>query len=316
MKKLSFLIVLGSILISRPAQSAAFDQIIAFGDSLSDNGNFYSLSGDTIPPSPPYYQGRFSNGPVWVEDMAASLNITLNDLAVGGAYTDNNNVAPGAPGLQTEVAFYTAHNPTADPNALYTFGAGGNDLLFENNVNPSQVATNVITAVSTLIGLGAKNILVGNLADLGTLPWSAEHGDAYAKYETLLTQAFNTSLSIDLSKLAQANPDVKLNLLDVYTMSNNTLNFYQNSGGALNPNNCITNAPSYNYSTISLVNGCSAASSNNYFFWDDVHPTAPVHAIIAQNAINQLGVPEPSNIVGSIAIVGLGIGLKKIVAKK
>ena len=41
----------------------AFEQIVVFGDSLSDNGNQYKNTGQ--PPSPPYYNGRFSNGPTW-----------------------------------------------------------------------------------------------------------------------------------------------------------------------------------------------------------------------------------------------------------
>ncbi len=101
MKKISLLVALASIIVSRSAQSATFDSIVAFGDSLSDKGNLYSLTGDTIPPSPPYYQGRFSNGPVWVEDVAKYLGIPLADYALGGANTDNTNIiSPSLSGLQ------------------------------------------------------------------------------------------------------------------------------------------------------------------------------------------------------------------------
>ncbi|NEP43369.1 MAG: hypothetical protein F6K35_30750, partial [Okeania sp. SIO2H7] len=40
-----------------------FSDIYLFGDSFVDIGNAFSLSGGTIPPSPPYFEGRFSNGP-------------------------------------------------------------------------------------------------------------------------------------------------------------------------------------------------------------------------------------------------------------
>jgi hypothetical protein len=38
-----------------------------------------------LPPSPPYYKGRWSNGPVWAELAAPQLGLPLQDLAVGGA---------------------------------------------------------------------------------------------------------------------------------------------------------------------------------------------------------------------------------------
>ena len=40
--------------------------LIAFGDSLSDMGNA-KASVLNVPDVPPYWQGRFSNGPVWLE---------------------------------------------------------------------------------------------------------------------------------------------------------------------------------------------------------------------------------------------------------
>ena len=46
--------------------AAAFDAIVSFGDSLTDTGN---------EPSEPYlhYQGRWSNGALWVEQLSVTL---------------------------------------------------------------------------------------------------------------------------------------------------------------------------------------------------------------------------------------------------
>jgi len=53
-----------------------YSQIISFGDSLTDVGNDYFLSGNTQPPSSlGYDNGRASNGPLWVEDLATKLGI-------------------------------------------------------------------------------------------------------------------------------------------------------------------------------------------------------------------------------------------------
>ena len=53
---------------------AWFDQIIVFGDSVTDSGNVWELTDRKEPASPPYFEGRFSNGPVWVEYLADHLD--------------------------------------------------------------------------------------------------------------------------------------------------------------------------------------------------------------------------------------------------
>ena len=60
--------------LSPAAQASNIDPIYAFGDSLSDVGNIYAASGGVIP-GPPYVNGQFSNGPVWVQDLASSLGL-------------------------------------------------------------------------------------------------------------------------------------------------------------------------------------------------------------------------------------------------
>src|SRR5579872_6310142 len=55
-----------------PAFGSQITQIVAFGDSLSDTGNDLIAFGS---PQPPYYQGRFSNGPNWIDDLAAKLGV-------------------------------------------------------------------------------------------------------------------------------------------------------------------------------------------------------------------------------------------------
>ena len=69
----------------------AYTALFAFGDSLSDAGNDWIVDGNTDPVSP-YYQGHFSNGLTWVEDLSNMLRLpTLkpslaggNDFAFGG----------------------------------------------------------------------------------------------------------------------------------------------------------------------------------------------------------------------------------------
>lgn len=63
-----------------PSASAepSYDRIVTFGDSLSDPGNAYLLTGEVVVrpfepiPSAPYLIGHFhfTNGPTWIEQLA------------------------------------------------------------------------------------------------------------------------------------------------------------------------------------------------------------------------------------------------------
>jgi hypothetical protein len=82
-----------------------FTTLFAFGDSLSDAGNDYYIDGGTDPVSP-YYQGHFSNGLTWVEDLSNMLGLgTLtpslkggHDFAFGGAETGPTAIEGVDPG--------------------------------------------------------------------------------------------------------------------------------------------------------------------------------------------------------------------------
>ena len=86
---------LGACATTASAQS--YTRLVVFGDSLSDNGNLYAVTGGTQPLSPPYYQGRFSNGPVFTELLGfnagrytAGAPVTGSvNYAFGGARTDS-----------------------------------------------------------------------------------------------------------------------------------------------------------------------------------------------------------------------------------
>lgn len=49
-------------------------------------------------PEEPYYKGRWSNGPMWIEEAVAALDVSLADYAAGGATTGS---VPGRERLQT-----------------------------------------------------------------------------------------------------------------------------------------------------------------------------------------------------------------------
>jgi phospholipase/lecithinase/hemolysin len=83
------------------ALAGPYSAIYSFGDSLSDVGNVFIATGGTEPASP-YVNGQFSNGPVWVQDLAAMLGLSpLNpSMAPGGVMIMHGAEQRRAPATQ------------------------------------------------------------------------------------------------------------------------------------------------------------------------------------------------------------------------
>jgi thermolabile hemolysin len=270
------------------------DQIYTFGDSLVDTGNAFQATGNQIPPSPPYFQGRFSNGPIWVEYLTQSLGLPASsqvNLGFGGATTGTNNtVNPALPGLQTEIGGYLASNPPQNPNALYIVWAGANDYLGDRVTDPNVPTSNLETAINSLTGFGAKNILVANLPDLGSLPGT--NTTPFANSLNAISAAHNLNLESRINRLqANLGSDVNLISFDVNTLFKQVIDNPQDFGFTNVTNSCLTE-----------VSVCS--NPNEYLFWDAIHPTTVGHQIIADSAYQTLesaAIPEPTFIVGTLS---------------
>lgn len=133
------------------------NQLYIFGDSLSDTGNIYRATGGAYPSSPPYFQGRYSNGLVWVEYLASGLKLTpkqSTNFAFGGATTGTSSMN-GIPGLLAQVDNFTKAHPDINPNALYVLWAGANDYLYGTS-NSTMPIENLSKAIHLLSTRGAK----------------------------------------------------------------------------------------------------------------------------------------------------------------
>jgi outer membrane lipase/esterase len=281
------------------AQAGPYSSMFVFGDSLSDTGNLVlSPGGPTLPP--PYYNGRISDGPVWVEGLATGLGLsgTANSFLIGG----NNYAFAGArTGLGMSPPDVLAQatllwGGIADPNALYVVVGGGNDMRDARGTSgdegsrqaAAQVAIdNLKATVTYLEGKGVKNILVANLPDLGFTPEAvmmglqANSSDASARFNSLFSSfiAHGDDLGLNMNFLDMAGiaTDVRLNP-SLYGITNTTLPCAGFFGSA----------------------GTSCAESA---FSDALHPSALMHSIFARSALVVLGVPEP----GSLALFGLAV---------
>ena len=268
--------VLSAFALSTAAAHAdGYSAVIAYGDSLSDNGNLFAAVGL---PTAPYFQGRLSNGPVTVEQLASMLNTPLTDFAWAGATTGiGNGLDSGTqtsigflslPGMLTELAGYPLPPAPLVPTALFFVWGGAND--YEAAGSPTVAAANIVTIVKTLQAAGAQNIVVPNLPDLGLTPEFFGSADA-----TQFSQTFNQALAAGLP------PGVTL----------------FNTYGLLN--SIVANPTMYGFTNVtqSCFDGATVcANPDQYLFWDDIHPTTYADSIVASQIRGGL-TPEPSTFV-------------------
>jgi outer membrane lipase/esterase len=297
-------------------QAAPYSALYAFGDSLSDAGNIYALTGGVEPPSP-YFQGQFSNGDIWLKTLSTKLGVVAptasltggTDYAYGGAQsgttlfnTANPTDVTGATG---QLAQFAAAHPVADPGALYVVWIGGNDLLgIPAGATATQVQTlaaqtiaNIDTTIGTLAGSGAKNFLVLTLPDVGKTPDVLSGGPVASATASAVAASFNSLLlggnaaaGIPSLPALATGLGVNLAVFDVYAYVN---------GVVANPAAYgLTNVadPCFDGTTV-------CATPDKYLYWDGVHPTAAAHAVLGSAAA--AAVPEPAQ--WATLIAGLGL---------
>lgn len=282
-----------------PASIAAtlFSGIYSFGDSLSDVGNT-SLATSGALPGASYYNGRYSNGPVWVEQLAARLGLPGpttsltggHDYAWAGAYTSTGG---GVPTIQQQANAFVGGGGTFLPTDLVTVWGGANDF-FNGQTDPTIPAANIAGVITTLASGGAKTILLLNLPDFGDLPQTLASGNpAVIDGARQLSIGFNLSLAA-LAPTLETSLGIDIILLDMFPIGKEL----KNNAGAYGFTNTTQGA---------LPSG-NAANADQFLYWDGVHPTAQVHRIFGDKAYEAL--PEPSTVM-LLWVFGAGLVMRR-----
>ena len=272
--RLAWVGLLGVTLVS-PARAQSFTQIVSFGDSLSDTGNVSNATFG-ISPGGNYFNGRFSNGPLWVEALAGSLNLaapTPSRIPGGRNYAHGGTkTGPGSttyvffsfPNAGTQISQYLSGN-TPTSSQLISLYSGANDFLDNLGQNPTTIVNNLVNHVTALNNAGARYIIVPNLPLLGYTPryvGNAAERDAYNN----LTASFNTQLAAAMTTLDAQIP-AKIYQFDVASAFDEI---------RANPSRYgLTNV-----TQPALVGSTVVPNPDEYLFYDDVHPTRVGHRLL------------------------------------
>lgn len=201
-------------------------EIIFFGDSLSDNGNLYRLDLHILPKSPPYFAGRFSNGPTWAEIVGLNYQTHYKTpfeiYAWGGATAIRHSPVdePTVPiTLRSEIERYLLDALfKSKSNTLYSIWIGGNDYLFDRKDDTDTMTTDVVDetvwGINELIKHHAHLFLIFNLPDPSRSPVAQTHVHYHDKLHAF-SLAHNLKLKNAIDKLKAEHPEVTLIYIDI-----------------------------------------------------------------------------------------------------
>ncbi len=300
--------------------SATYTGVFVFGDSLVDAGNALQLAQTydyfpftTLPNGAPtsgkgYYKGRFTDGytfadlisnkfvgaatkpvfPFGYDDPYLGISFgffsdpsgnALN-FAYGGAQIRQGSEAVPDLDDQTD-AFRDAVDGDADPNALHMFTFGGNDVhqmvpktgawmdIAAAQVSMRGDAQEFSEEIRQVIELGVESILVSGVPDVGIQPGyngttnEAERRAAATQYGEMLDELIRA----EIEELRAAHPDVNIVYVSFTGMQDAIFDQLEQiyPASALYPEN-----------------------NSRLVFFDQLHPTAQLHALAAAHIVDAL----------------------------
>lgn len=272
-----------------------FQTMVVFGASLDDVGNVCNLAPTSCPPAP-YFNGRVSNGPIWVELVAQQLGATVTPSRTGGTNYAHSGARTGpiagtnqnVPNMVAQVDAFVASGATANRDRMLfvlngaTAGNDITDALGQLTTNPAAAGIpvaavgNIASMVTKLYTAGARHILVVNSTDIGRTPQARAAGTAAAAAASQFSLQFNSTLDTQLGTLRSANQGLTLYLLDLGKLTADVFAAPATFG--------FTNltAPCFAAGTV-------CAQPDAYFYWDAFHPTAATGRLVSQRALAALG---------------------------
>ncbi|KAJ1794756.1 hypothetical protein LPJ59_004470, partial [Coemansia sp. RSA 2399] len=261
-----------------------------------------------VPPAP-YWDGRFSSGPVWNEYLALLLDYNLYNKAIGGSTANNADttlidiLGIEIPSTQDQINAFKILFP------LYTFDStrskdiavlevGANDYFADQTklVNGTisvdsfidTLATTVVNQLDQLRQIGFKNIIVANMAAIQYTPM-ATSGNTAALAASVVT-GYNSLLATKANAWASSYSDITFAISDIggyVDISVNSAAIVSALGLADTTTACtsgidITTFDQLVSDILSGITEC-ADPSTNYFF-DFVHPAERVQRLFGYYA--------------------------------
>jgi phospholipase/lecithinase/hemolysin len=284
-----------------------YSRIFIFGASFMDPGNHFALTGETAHPpfelmEASYGIGghHFSNGRTWVEVLAQEMGLTewakpayrdpaFGNYAVGSARARDILPDPVEPSLGDQVQAWI--------NNGYCTGAPMNDTLFIMDsayydladilagYDPFVILPGMTLSIATNIGIlhecGARNLLFAYIPPLEASPIVPPPEDPTAPS---LSAIYNYGFLQPVIQSYASEPfNMNVSVVDYFWFVSGMITTPGAYGLTNVTDSCVT---------FGVTAGAFCNDRDEYWFWDPLHPTKKVHALMAEFALGQLPVPN------------------------
>lgn len=266
-----------------------FAEMLVFGDSFSDTGNMHLATGGALASSP-YFDGRISNGPVFVEQAAMRLGLPTpaasllggTNYAFAGAPTGGDGFFD-VPTLGEQIDIFLSEGNVLDGDELIVVQGGTNDALWYvlngglvGNDPPTAVG-NIRNHILTLADAGgvafvAPNILSASFPLIDLDPALAPLAPAFEEWVLVFNallrddiEDLEVELGVPILQLDQETFFSELRTSPRFGLMNGTEPGCPGCGigfAAPDAENSIVDQP------------------HRYVFWDLVHPSARAHQLL------------------------------------
>ncbi len=298
-------------------RASQFSGIIAFGDSLSDRGNTvaefgFLLNGTDSYNSNFYADGRWSNGPTWIEVVNDQLGngtwarnngnalSTGTNFAWGGSTSGSGRTNGVLANLQTQILSYRL-NAVVGPlisspgSRLFAIWSGGNDVInavqgdssVDVDALSTTMANNIAQAITTLYDLGGRQFIVPNLPDLAQKP-NYLTNNSFARQSRAIVKAFNAKLATQFANLRADLPGITIHAFDTFGILNEIFASPRQFGFT------SIDLPAYVSDRSLPLRGYVRPLADDYLFWDTTHPTQLGHSILGINALQLIAGGGPT----------------------
>lgn len=261
-----------------PQALPGITRMIVFGDSLSDTLNAWNRSLRLVPHAKSWSAGRFSNGQVWPEITSRLTGLDLTNFAFGSAAADGNVLIPGVvQQVDTWRQLRAAGRHVDDSRNVYVVLIGGNDFINYGR-QAHEVLASVEFAARKLLDDGAEHIVLMNLPDISIAPEvRGSSREAAVRGQVL---AFNSGLEKVRERLSgQARVDI----FDAFSIFAAALERPADYGIDNVRDSCldIRGQGHLVYAGRHAV-APACKTADTYLFWDRLHPTRRVHAVLGE----------------------------------
>ncbi|KAH6678458.1 hypothetical protein B0J14DRAFT_323102 [Halenospora varia] len=281
------------------------------GDSYTQTGFNQSLTQPT-PTNPmgnPAYPGwTASNGPNWIDYLTVKYNdsklLTYN-LAYGGATMDSTLVAPWKPEVssivdQIKKEWFPAYSskpksaPWSSENTIFTVFDGindvGNSWWKDTSTLNAQIFAVFRGLVDDLYTAGARNFAFLNVPPVDRSPLALTNDAASQAAEKADIAAWNDALVNMTKSLKAAKPDVNIFIIDANQLFTKVLDNPKSFPQTASLKNTTAYCTSYENGTPAenTFTASCGVPVNQYFWLNSLHPTSPMHEVLAEGVALQL----------------------------